>query len=55
MAFVLQSLLLSGFWEMSSMCWLKVSVLEFVMVSIIARKFTGASLGTVNSTIPSLG
>ena len=36
------------------MCWLKVTVLELVMVSIIAGKFIGASLGTINSTIPNL-
>ena len=35
------------------MHWLKVTVLEFVIVSIIAGKFIGAALGTVNSTIPS--
>ena len=52
--FALQSLLLYGFWGVSSLCWLKVTVLEFVMVSIIAGKFIGASLGTVNSTIPNL-
>ena len=36
------------------MCGLKVTVLEFLMMSIIAGKFIGASLGTVNSTIPNL-
>ena len=54
MGFALWSLLLCGFWGMSSMCWLKVIVLEFVMVSVIARKCIGASLGNVNCTIPSV-
>ena len=36
------------------MCGLKVTVLELVLVSIIAWKFISASLGTVNSTIPNL-
>ena len=36
------------------MCGLKVTVLELVMVSIIAGKFIGALLGTINSTMPNL-
>ena len=52
MGFALCSLLLCDFCGTSSVCWLNVTVLEFVMVSIIARKFRGASLGTVNCTIP---
>ena len=36
------------------MCGLKVTVLEHVMVSIIAGKFTDASWGILNSTIPNL-
>ena len=52
--FALQLLLLCGFWGISSICGLKVTVLELVMVSIIAGKFIGALLGTVNSTIPNL-
>ena len=36
------------------MCLPKVTVLELVIVSIIAGKFIGALLGTVNSTIPNL-
>ena len=51
MGFALQWLLLCGFWRISSMCGPKVTVLEFVMVSFIAGKCIGASLGTVNSTI----
>ena len=54
MGFALQSLLLCGFCRISSICGLKVTVLELVMMSIIAGKFIGASLGTVNSTIPNL-
>ena len=46
MGFALQSLLLCGFWRIPSMYGLKVTVLELVMVSIIAVKFIGASLGT---------
>ena len=52
--FALQSLLLCGFCGTSYMCWLNVTVFGFVMVSIIARKFIGALLETVNFTIPSL-
>ena len=52
--FALWLLLSCGFWGISSMCGLKVIILEFVMVSIIAGKFIGALLGTVNSTIPNL-
>ena len=33
--------------------WLNVNALEFVRVSVIARKFIGVLLGTVNCTIPS--
>ena len=54
MGFALQSLLLCSFWGISSICGLKMTVLEFVMVSIIAGKFIGTSLGTINSTIPNL-
>ena len=54
MGFDLRSLLLCGFCETSSVCWLNVTVLEFVMVSIIAGKFIGDSLGTVNFTMPNL-
>ena len=36
------------------MCGLKVTVLELVMVSIIAGKFIGVSFGTVNSTMSNL-
>ena len=52
--FALQLLLLYGFWGISSKSGLKGTVLELVMVSIIAGKYIGALLGTVNSTMPIL-
>ena len=54
MGFALQSLLSCGFLGISSMCGLKVTVLELVFMFIIVGKFIGASLGTVNTTIPNL-
>ena len=47
-------LLLFGFWGISFNCRLKVTVLELVLVSIIAGQFVGVSVGTVNSTMPNL-
>ena len=44
MGLTVQSLLLCDFCGVSSWCWLKVTVLGFVMALIIDRKFTGASL-----------
>ena len=52
MGFAVQSLLLCSFCGMSSVCWLNFTIFEFVMVSIIPSKFLGASLGTVNCTMP---
>ena len=52
MSFALCPLLLCRFCGTSSVCWLNVTVLEFVMVSITAGKFRGASLRTVNCTMP---
>ena len=54
MHFAVQYLLLCDFCGVSSGCWLNVTVFELVMVSIIAGKFIGASLGTVNCTMPNL-
>ena len=54
MGLAVHSLLLYGFCGVSSGCWLKVTVLGFVMVLIIDGKFTGASFGTVNCTMPNL-
>ena len=48
------SLLLCDFCHVSSGCWLKVTVLGFVMVLIIDGKYTGALFGTVNCTMPNL-
>ena len=54
MGFAVWSLLLCGFCGVSSGCWLNITVLQFVMVFIIDGKFIGASLGTVNFTMPNL-
>ena len=43
-----------GFCGTSFVCWLNIYVFELVMVSIIARKFLGALLGTANCTMPNL-
>ena len=54
MVLTVLSLLLCDFCGVSSGCWLKVTVLGFVMVSILDGKFTGALFGTVNCTMPNL-
>ena len=54
MSFALQLLLVPGFWGTSSMCGLKVTDLELVMVSIIVGRFTGTLLWNANSTMPNL-
>ena len=54
MGLAVWSLLLCDFCGVSSGCWLKVTVLGFVMVLIIDGKFTGALFGAVNCNMPSL-
>ena len=52
MGLAIGSLLLYDFCGVSSGCWLKVTVLGFVMVLIIDGMFTDALFGTVNCTMP---
>ena len=54
MGFAVWSWLLCGFCGAYSGCLLNITVLDFVIGFIIERKFIGASLGTVNCTMPNL-